>query len=90
MGTKSNLGKDSISSKEMRKSLSDFHKKVVEIDKRYSDLDENLKSLKKKRFIDSLIRIIIQILLNHEISGFLKDESDSFIEFVKGIISKIH
>lgn len=81
---------DSISSKEMRKSLSDYHREVVKIDKRYSDLNENLKSLKKQRLTDSLIRIVIQILVNHEINGFLKAELDSFLEFVEGVISKIH
>ena len=70
------------------KSLSNYTKEIEKLDKQYSELSDEIKSLKRSRYLDIIFKIGVQVLGNDMIHDSLKEEIEEFIKWVESILSK--
>jgi uncharacterized protein YjgD (DUF1641 family) len=70
------------------KGLSIYTEKIKEIDKQYSELNDEIKSLKRNKYLDVIYRTVFQILGNDMIRNSLKEEVEEFLKWIEIILSK--
>jgi hypothetical protein len=71
------------------KNLSVEAKEIEEIGKKYSELNSDVKQLKKRWYRELIYKILFKILENDKIRHLLKEQIENFIELVEDTISKI-
>ncbi len=64
------------------KSLSNYRRRVEELDRRYSKLSDQAKSQKWERYRDQFLRILIQLSLNEDVRDFVEDEFEDLMIYV--------
>lgn len=70
------------------KNLSVYAKEIEKLDKQYSKLSDEVKSLKRDKYSNIIFRILFQVLRSDMIHYSLKEETENFIEWAKIILSK--
>lgn len=70
------------------KGLSTYTEKLKKLDKQYSELNDEVKSLKKNKYLDIIYRMGFQALMNDMIRHSLKEEIEEFLKWVEIVLSK--
>lgn len=73
---------------DVTKRLSNYTKEIEKLDKQYSELNDEIKSLKRSKYLDIIYRIVFQILSYDMIHHSLNDEIEEFMKWVHIILPK--